>query len=505
MGRTSKFALNSASSALLQIVTMIAGFITPRFLLLAYGSDVNGLISSINQFITYFNLVEAGLSSAAVYSLYKPLAESNHSRINQIVVAARNFYIKSGFIFIALVFVLAILYPTIARTDVLDRETVFFLVLVLGVNGALEFFTLAKYRALLTADQKTYVISTASIVYTVLNTLIVVTLASLRVDILLLRCVALASIFARSAILFIYIKLHYRYIDYHATPDYSSMNKRWSALYLQVVQTVQNASPAVLTTLFSSLKMVSVYSVYNMVLSGINGVMSVFSTGVSAGFGELLVKNSAEGFKKAYNDFEYLYYLISSVIYGVTLSTILPFIQVYTHGVTDVDYLNPIYAFLFVLNGILYNIKTPQGMLVIAAGLYRETRVQSTIQALILVVGGAVLGYTFGLAGVMVASCLSNLYRCIDLLFFIPKMVTHLPASSSLRRIIEEILVIILIFIVSKLLFTSPPDSLSTWVIMALISLIVATAIALVFHLIFENKNLHIIAERMSSLIGGRQ
>ena len=28
------------------------------------------------------------------------------------------------------------------------------------------------------------------------------------------------------------------------------MDKRWSALYLQVVQTVQNASPAVLTTLF---------------------------------------------------------------------------------------------------------------------------------------------------------------------------------------------------------------------------------------------------------------
>lgn len=93
MGRTSKFVLNSASTALLQVVTMVAGFITPRFLLMAYGSDVNGLISSINQFITYFNLVEAGLSSAAVYSLYKPIAENDHGKINRIVTAARNFYI----------------------------------------------------------------------------------------------------------------------------------------------------------------------------------------------------------------------------------------------------------------------------------------------------------------------------------------------------------------------------------------------------------------------------
>ena len=110
------------------------------------------------------------------------------------------------------------------------------------------------------------------------------------------------------------------------------MDKRWSALYLQVVQTVQNASPAVLTTLFSTLKMVSVYSVYNMVLAGINGVMSVFSTGVSAGFGELLVKKDMKAFSKAYKDFEYLYYMAMSIVYGVTMATILPFIQVYTKG-----------------------------------------------------------------------------------------------------------------------------------------------------------------------------
>ena len=81
MGRSKKFILNSVTTALLQVVTMIAGFITPRFMLTAYGSEINGLISSILQFISYFNLVEAGLSSAAVYSLYKPIAEKDYNRI----------------------------------------------------------------------------------------------------------------------------------------------------------------------------------------------------------------------------------------------------------------------------------------------------------------------------------------------------------------------------------------------------------------------------------------
>lgn len=502
MGRTSKFVLNSASTALLQVVTMVAGFITPRFLLMAYGSDVNGLISSINQFITYFNLVEAGLSSAAVYSLYKPIAENNHGKINRIVTAARNFYIKSGFIFVGLVFILAIVYPWITHTEVLDHQTIFLLVLVLGVNGALEFFTLAKYRALLTADQKTYVISFASIVYTILNTVIVVVMSMLRVNILTLRVVALLSIFARSMILFVYIKLNYKFIRYDADPDYAAMDKRWSALYLQIVQTVQNASPAVLITLFSTLKMVSVYSVYNMVMSGINGIMSVFSTGVSAGFGELLVKDDRRAFTKAYRDFEYLYYVMASVVYGVTLATILPFVHVYTHGVTDVEYTNLYFALLFVLNGVFYNLKTPQGMLVIAAGLYKETRIQSTIQAAILLVGGVILGFKFGLIGVMAASCLSNLYRCIDLLFFIPKTVTHLSLGPTFKNMIEMLFMVAAIAIVSHFIFSTWPGSLLTWLLYGACNLVLGLAIVLGFHAVFEHKSFHIIIDRLNSLLG---
>ena len=57
---------------------MIAEFIIPCIMLKYYGSEINGLVSSINQFIVYFNLVEAGLSGAAIYVLYKPLAGKNH-------------------------------------------------------------------------------------------------------------------------------------------------------------------------------------------------------------------------------------------------------------------------------------------------------------------------------------------------------------------------------------------------------------------------------------------
>lgn len=500
MGRSKKFMYNSITTALLQVVTMISGFITPRFMLIAYGSEINGLVSSILQFISYFNLVEAGLSSAAVYSLYKPIADKDYNKINRIVVAAKYFYIKSGVIFVGLVVVLSFCYPFITDSTVLDRTSILVLVLVLGVNGSLEFFTLAKYRALLTADQKTYVISIASVVYTILNTILVVVLSVMHVNIVLLRSIALLSIFVRTLILYLYVKINYHFICYDVEPDYTALDKRWSALYLQIVQTVQNASPAVLITIFSSLKLVSVYSVYNMVMSGINGIMSVFSTGVSAGFGELIVKGDKKAFEKAYCDFEYIYYFMISIIYSITLITILPFVEIYTRGVDDVQYVNLRFAFLFVTNGILFNLKTPQGMLVIAAGLYKETKVQSTIQAAILVIGGIIFGTSNGLIGIMFASCLSNLYRCIDLYFFIPKMVTHMERKTTLKNIFITILMIIFTYITTTKIIKFHPTSLITWIVYATGIAIYCIVLISIFHIVFEYNKFKTILIRIKNM-----
>ncbi len=103
----------------------------------------------------------------------------------------------------------------------------------------------------------------------------------------------------------------------------------------------------------------------------------------------------------------------------------------------DVNYNIPLIGFLFTLNGLLYSLKTPQGMLVISAGLYRETRWKVTIQALIAIVGGVIFVQFWGLAGILVGSILSNTYRDIDLLFYIPHKLTKLKVRTSFYRMLR--------------------------------------------------------------------
>lgn len=108
----------------------------------------------------------------------------------------------------------------------LSHFDLFLLVLAMGVSGSLEFFTMARYRVLFTADQRMYILSFATIVGSVLNALVTIVAAVLGLNIVWLKFLAIFTVFARSVVLSTYFKKRYQNINVKAEPDYSSQNKR---------------------------------------------------------------------------------------------------------------------------------------------------------------------------------------------------------------------------------------------------------------------------------------
>ncbi|NTV91413.1 MAG: hypothetical protein HGA22_13810, partial [Clostridiales bacterium] len=171
---------NTLCAVILQIANLIINLVLPKIMILEYGSAVNGLVTSIRQFIAYFGLVEAGLTGAAVYALYKPLANRDEAQTNGILSAANRFYNISGFFFSALVLLTAFLYPMFTSGQGISAITIAILVIVIGTSGALEFFAVGKYKVLFTADQKSYVISLINTAAVVINAVIIIVLALLH-------------------------------------------------------------------------------------------------------------------------------------------------------------------------------------------------------------------------------------------------------------------------------------------------------------------------------------
>ncbi len=499
MNKTQKFFVNTVWAAAQQIVTILLGFIVPILMIKTYGSEVNGLITSITQCISYVSLVEAGLGGAAIYSLYLPLAKKDVPGINGIVSAAKNFYIKTGYIFSSVCTILAILFAFLKVPKQVSPYTVFVLVLLLSANGCVDFFALSRYRVILTADQRSYILSMLRIFQDIFKIIIVVICSYAKIDVVILYLLASLPIIGKIIPIYIIGRRRYPYLNFNAEPNVAALGRRYDVIYQQILGTVQMGAPVILATIFLDWVAVSVYSVYNMVIAGINGVMNIFISGLPSGFGEVIAAGDKKTLKTSASQFEVAYYMIISIVYGLTMALILPFIGIYTKDLSDAQYYLPILAFLVVINGFLYNIKTPQSMLMIAAGMYKEQRWRSTLQTVIIVGGGILLAIPYQLYGIMLASIIANVYRTLDLAFYVPKHLSGLSAMNSLRRMFQTCLNVIVIFL-PTLWISLNPSGYVQWFIIAIIYAIFAVVWVISTFFLTDKKDFTALLQRIKGI-----
>ena len=150
--------LNITFSVLLQAVTIVSGFIIPRIILTTFGSEANGLVSSLTQFLNYMALFEGGLSAVVLANLYKPLAEKDMEKASQVVATTRKFYNKLAIGFLIYTLALAVLYPIFTKSS-FSFEYISLMTLILSINTFVRYAFSISLRLLLQADKKVYIIS----------------------------------------------------------------------------------------------------------------------------------------------------------------------------------------------------------------------------------------------------------------------------------------------------------------------------------------------------------
>ena len=156
MTRNKKLQLNTISSLLNQLITVICGFILPRYILSYYGSTVNGLVSSVQQLLGLISFCELGVGMVVESALYKPLADNDNVLTSKILISARKFFDKVGIILSVYVVLLAAFFPLSQRND-FDYISTLFLVLAMSISYFAQYFFGIRNQLLLSADQRAYI------------------------------------------------------------------------------------------------------------------------------------------------------------------------------------------------------------------------------------------------------------------------------------------------------------------------------------------------------------
>ena len=415
--RKTQLAMTVSSNLIWQAVNMVCGFIAPALIVGRFGSAINGLLSSVGNFISWLNLLEAGVGGATIAALYTPLARRDFTKISGIVSAAKKFYFRSGVMFSSGIVIMAFVYPWIVRGQV-AMLTSALLVLILGITGTSGFFLISKYSVLLIADKKQYIFTNLQALFTVVNRVAMIALIKLGFDIVTVRLTSSLLYVSRFAFLYWYVKKHYPQVDYGASPDTKEISQSRNVMVHQFSGFIIGNTPVALLTFLVDLKEVSVYSIYSMIFGYVNGMIGSFSVGIHAFFGESIQKDSRRKMLLFFRSYETLLYSVSFWFYTVGFILIMPFLSVYTTRMSDANYIRVDYALLFVINRILGQLRVPAAQMISAHGHFKKTQWRALTEMIINTVASIIFTWKFGVIGVLLGRTVSHIYRDFDMIFY---------------------------------------------------------------------------------------
>lgn len=431
--REKRAKLNIVVSLGCQMLTLLCGLIVPHLMIGCFGSEAYGATASIAQFLAYITLLEGGIGGVARAALYKPLAEQNIRVISEIVGEIRRFFRIVGYIFAAYVLILACCFKNISNIECLDWLSTFLLVIVISISTFAQYFIGISYSVLLQSAQRTYITSIINISVTILNVLMIVALIYLNSNLILVKLVSSCVFVLRPILMWVYVRRNFQLIKCDGKGK-NYLRQKWDGLGQHIAYFLYSNTDMAVLTVLADLKTVAVYSVYYMVVSQIENFTTSFSTGMEAIFGDMLAKDEMKTLQKTFGYYETLISMIATVLYSVTAVLIVPFVRLYTLGVTDTNYIVPIFSILLIAASTISCLRKPYHNIVIAAGHFRQTSIAAYGEAVINIVLSVLLVIRLGLIGVAIGTLVATTFRLLYYVFYLSKNIFNRKISWFIRR-----------------------------------------------------------------------
>jgi len=482
--RTKRAVYNTLVSLLLQIVVTVTGLILPPLIIGTFGSETNGLINSISQFLKYIALLEGGVGPVIKAALYKPLAEKNDYQLKSVLNTAEAFFKKLSAFFAVYVIFLIVIFPLLNETS-FDWIFIAALILVSATNTFAQYFFGITYFILLQANQKLYIANCIQIITIIINTLLTIILIYLGSNILTITLVSSLVFIARPILLSWYVKKHYRIKEIH-TEEEIELKQKWDALAQHLANIVRTSSGVLVLTVFTSLKEVSVFAVYNMVAMAVRNIVLTFSAGMGAVFGSMIAKGETRLLDRSFKIYEFVTNTVSIIFFTTAGMLIIPFMQIYTRYFDDADYIRPMFAYFLIISFAVYCTRTLYSSIVTAAGKFKATNKGAFIEAAIGLGLSIILVNIFGMTGVAFALVVAIIYRKTDLAFFASRNILKRSFALYLKRMVISIFnVVLIVIVVNFILPTINPDNFFIWAIYGVAIFMLSSVITVLIGFVF--------------------
>ena len=406
-----KMIQNSLVSFISQVIIIVLAMVIPKIVMINYGSDTNGLTNTVTQIFMYMALLEAGIGQATQNALYKYIGRDDRAGISHVMSVARRYYRRISLVYAALVVLLAVVLPFAVRTDV--PALVFSVYVVFGgATSLIAFYFTSLWIVFLNANGKSYITNIIALFNKVLLYVVIIAFSLRRVNIAFIQIGCFLVSLIPMFIYYGYMKKNYSWIDYGSADKEDKLPDRNAYVISEVSWTVFSSTDMIVLSVLVSTKLASVYATYSMVFVALETLLNGVYYSIKYILGHTY-HDRREDYGKVHDVFNSVFLGGSVILLSVCYRLIIPFVKMYTKGVTDVEYVWVWLPLGFCLVKFLSRSRMVAGNLTGLAGYAKQVSRVSLLEAVINIVLSVALVGRYGIYGVLFATVVALLIKSL--------------------------------------------------------------------------------------------
>ena len=401
--KTKKTILIFITDIIPLLVVSFLGIFKFKLFLQILGSETLGLYQLFTQIMTYVALVDGGLSSAVLYSLYKPNTEGDKKKFNALLAGAFKRFSLIGATVFGIAFITSFFVPFFIKDTPFDYWYIIITFLLFSTSNVIGYF-FVPYNCLLEVKEKKHIyniiIQGGQIILSA--TEIIMLLNNMKFELILIMH-SVVKLLSHLVEMYICKK---EYPDIKLTQkdkNYEFKTHIGALIFHKINGLVGSNIDSIIISSMLGLEYVAIYSTYNYIINMMKNILGKLSASMTAIIGNYMVK-SKEKVYEIYQEFNSMLFYIAIVVCTSLTLAINGFIEIFYEGEIQTESL---IAISFVAILFTFIIKMSTTLFVSAGGLYKETKHCAITDTIVNLILSLTLIHYIGISGVLIATAVA--------------------------------------------------------------------------------------------------
>ena len=409
--RTKNAGRNIVFGVMLKAYQIVIPFVMRTVMIYLMGVQYLGLNSLFTSILQVLNLAELGVGSAMVYSMYKPIAIDDETRICALMKLYRTYYRVIGLVIAIIGAFLTPFIPKLIKSDVPPDINIYILYILNLAVTVLSYWLFAYKNCLLDAHQRTDVTSKVTLVTNTVQYALQILVLVLFKNYYAYVIVALfTQAMTNIVIAMVVTKMFpdYRPNGKLESSEIKTINRRIRDLFTaKLGGTITNSADTIVISAFLGLTTLAVYQNYYFIMNAVCGFITVLFSSITAGIGNSLVTETIEKNYKDFKVFSFIICYILCICCCCFIGLYQPFIRLWVGNKYILDYR---FVILFCVLFYCLELAMLWASIKDAAGLWHSDRFRPLVGASVNLILNIVLVQYCGLYGIILSTVLSYIF-----------------------------------------------------------------------------------------------